>query len=335
MARLFLSAALLLLICASSGTISSLVDESYSFEQFAAEFGNTYTYNEHVHRKSVFEKNLHRILEHNRKADVSHVLGINHFMDVESHEIPRGYDKSFHDSWKSGASESDAVLEKHRLDLPFSIDDVSTLPKSVDWRTHGVATPVKMQGMCGSCWAFASTAVLESHIALQTGVLYTLAVQELVSCVPNPRNCGGSGGCQGATGYLAMDFVASAGIQEEWQMGYTAHHGDSGNCTLTSSTLLRGGRPLLGRPVATIDGYSVLPTNDYKATMNAVAKTGPLVVAVACGNWHFYKGGVFTDTEENVFSYDIDHAVVLMGYGTDEETGEDYWLILNSWGPRW
>ncbi len=33
-----------------------------------------------------------------------------------------------------------------------------------------------------SCWAFASTTVLESHLALETGVLYTLAVQELVSC---------------------------------------------------------------------------------------------------------------------------------------------------------
>ena len=30
-----------------------------------------------------------------------------------------------------------------------------------------------------------------------------------------------------------------------------------------------------------------------------------------------------------------DHLVVLEGYGTDEETGEDFWLIRNSWGPLW
>lgn len=135
-----------------------------------------------------------------------------------------------------------------------------------------------------------------------------------------------------------MDFVASSGIQEEWQMGYASFSGISQlNCTLKNTTSLRGttGRPLIGKPVATIDGYSVVPTNDYKATMNAVAKMGPLVVAVACDNWNLYKGGVFTDNLHNQGSYEIDHAVVLMGYGTDSETGEDYWLIQNSWGPRW
>lgn len=137
-----------------------------------------------------------------------------------------------------------------------------------------------------------------------------------------------------------MDFVASSGIQEEWQMGYTSYSGASQlNCTLKSSTShsLRGttGRPLLGKPVAIIDGYSLVGTNDYKAAMNAVAKTGPLVVAVACDNWHLYKGGVFTDDKHDKQSYDINHAVVLMGYGTDPETGEDYWLVQNSWGPLW
>ena len=223
------------------------------------------------------------------------------------------------------------------MDLPFDIDDVSTLPKSVDWRTHGVTTPVKNQGMCGSCWAFASTAVLESHIAIRTGVLYSLSMQELVSCVPNPRHCGGGGGCGGATGYLAMDYVASAGIIEEWQMGYQSYNGKQVNCTLKNNTSsLRGtDRPYIRGAVASIEGYAILPTNNYAATMNAVAKMGPLVVSVACSHWHFYRGGVFTDNSTDSATYDLDHAVVLTGYGTDEETGEDYWLIRNSWGPRW
>mmetsp|Transcript_11772 Transcript_11772/g.17268 ORF Transcript_11772/g.17268 Transcript_11772/m.17268 type:complete len:105 (+) Transcript_11772:555-869(+) len=32
---------------------------------------------------------------------------------------------------------------------------------------------------------------------------------------------------------------------------------------------------------------------------------------------------------------DVDHTVYTIGYGTDEETGKDYWLVRNTWGPFW
>lgn len=237
----------------------------------------------------------------------------------------------------------DAIVQK----LGIHLEPVEDLPRSVDWRTKGVTTPIKNQGMCGSCWAFASTAVLESHVAIQTGVLYDLSPQELVSCAPNREHCGGTGGCAGATAELAFDLVKTHGIVEEWRFGYQEGRGGAVNCTLNrpSSRHRFSHRRFYSRSrkdeqrfdgaVAGIADYAVLPSNNYTVLMNTVAKLGPVTVSVACLPWHLYKSGVFYEPLHRGQSTDLDHLVVMEGYGTDEESGEDYWIVRNSWGPRW
>lgn len=43
-------------------------------------------------------------------------------------------------------------------------------------------------------------------------------------------------------------------------------------------------------------------------------------------------GGIFTDTSH---SQSTNHIVSITGWGTDAETGAEYWIVRNSWGQFW
>jgi len=299
----------------------------------------SYSATEHPVREKIFKKNLADILRHNSLLGTSYKKGVNEFTDMDESEGNFGYSKMHHSSW--GGSTRRTLT---RDELPFDVDPIETLPDHVDWREKGVVTAVKDQGGCGSCWSFAATATLESHIALETGTLFNLAPQEFVSCMPNPDKCGGTGGCQGATVDLAFDYaIEHGGIVQEYQMGYTSYYGDNGNCTIhpdETTSFLRGTAGPdpdgINGGVANIEGYAKIPANDYLSLMNAIAKTGPVAVSVAASPWKSYESGIFQMDggfiEDNL---DVNHAVVLVGYGTDDKTGLDYFLIRNSWKPTW
>merc|ERR1712187_749930 len=177
------------------------------------------------------------------------------------------------------------------------------------------------QGACGGCWAFSAAETLESHLAIATGKpAPKLSTQQLISCTPNPRHCGGTGGCGGATQPLAFNYTEAAGITTEEAYPFS---GSTGTC-----------EPSEIKPVAKNAGFTVLPSNDYTALMNAVVAKGPISISVAAGGmgWQLYGGGIMKPGR-NTGDYTIDHAVQLVGYG--EENGVMYWLVRNSWGEDW
>ena len=94
---------------------------------------------------------------------------------------------------------------------------ITDFPDNFDWASKdNLVTPIKNQAHCGSCWAFASTEAVESAAAIADGVLKILSPQQLVDCTPNPNHCGGTGGCGGATGELAMGHLTGTnGLAEE------------------------------------------------------------------------------------------------------------------------
>jgi len=188
-------------------------------------------------------------------------------------------------------------------------------PTRKDWREANVVTAVKDQGGCGSCWAFGSTEVMESHYAINTGELLTLAPQAYVNCAPNPTHCGGVGGCEGSIPELAFNTSAQIGLPLESDLPYL---GTDAPCASYKAAVING-------------GYTKLPENDADALETALASIGPIAVNVAA-NWGRYGGGIYSGGCSTADNCDLDHIVAAVGY---DKSGEGYWLVRNSWGASW
>jgi cathepsin L len=216
------------------------------------------------------------------------------------------------------------AAKAQREEERFEVDTSVPLPSSWDWRDHGVVSSVKDQGQCGSCWTFAAAETVESHMAIKTGRLTDLSEQQILDCTPNPQHCGGTGGCQGGIAELAYaQIMVNGGLSSEWTYPYISYSGQNYNCQFSGTT---------PEPMIQLSNYTVLPSNQQLPVLKAVSSIGPLAVAVDASLWSTYETGVFDGCNYN--DIDIDHAVVLVGYGTDPNFG-DYYLIRNSWSPTW
>merc|ERR1711945_82063 len=197
------------------------------------------------------------------------------------------------------------------------------LPESVDWREKGAISPVKDQQACGSCWAFAATAMIESYAQIETNEMPILSAQQVTACTPNPLSCGGTGGCMGSIPQLAFTYIQLFGHVTEDEWPYTAGNGNTGSCEYDYN-----GMP----PSVGLSGYTILEANNQEAVMQHLAEVGPLAVAVYASGWGAYSGGIYDGC-----SYDsniaLNHAVQLVGYGSDADG--DYWIVRNSWGAGW
>lgn len=56
------------------------------------------------------------------------------------------------------------------------------LPERFDWRPRGAVSPVRYQGSCASCWAFAVAGAVEGAMFVRTRRLTPLSEKCLVDC---------------------------------------------------------------------------------------------------------------------------------------------------------
>lgn len=63
---------------------------------------------------------------------------------------------------------------------------------------------------------------------------------------------------------------------------------------------------------------------------------GPVTAAIDASRdtLQFYSDGVYYDPECGNKPEDMNHAVLIVGYGV-EASGQKYWLLKNSYGTEW
>jgi len=304
-----------LLACLLATTVLALKEyefeeAGYTFEAYCKDFGKSYEGTEYVRRYGIYTTNLLKVIEHNKnKAKATgYRVAVNKFTDMDATERKAFFGYSL-------GKKLSTALDAQPIELPYV--DVEALPKSMDWRNNNpsVITPVKDQGGCGSCWAHATTELVEFAVATATGTLEPLSRQNIVDCTPNPNDCGGTGGCEGATAELGFAYVKDKGMASESAYPY---QGVDATC---NEGIAKS---------AKINGWVVLTPNNYTAVLIGVATVAPLAITVAANSWFDYSSGVFTGCGTD---FDLDNAVQLVGYGTD--SGSDYWTVRNSWGEGW
>jgi cathepsin L len=319
--------------------------ELTSFEAFVSKYGRAYRAHnkEYEMRRNLYESRLAGVQQHNSKPDRLWSATVNHLSDRTETELSqlRGL------RMVKAARKRPGTISAHKGQFLSQIRS-AVLPDVKDW-THLKAAQLDMdQGGCGSCWAVATATMLQANAEI-AGYNRSFAAQELVNCVQNPHHCGGSGGCDGATVELGMNWVMESGLETVTNTPYLGVDGTckkQGNSSLIA--IAQGGHETLEEMTAIgfhgpksqlspglslgLLGWERLPENEYEPLIRAVAEHGPVAVSVGASGWNSYGAGIFDGCGVDA---EIDHAVVLMGYGFDADRNQKFWSIKNSWGQSW
>lgn len=241
-------------------------------------------------------------------------------------------------NWQAGENsmtqlspaERRARLGLKKQDLPVGAEmmvmaepPIVGAPPSLDWRNNSgnFVTPVRNQGGCGSCWAFATTAALESSVlrAENTpGIDLNLSEQVLISCGSSGGNDAGS--CSGGYISYASDYIRNTGLPLETCYPYT---GGDGSCGSACASYQTSTYQIVSW------GYVTTTSPTVTAIRDALVSYGPLVTTMdVYEDFYSYSSGVYSYATG---AYEGGHAVLIVGYS---DAGQ-YFIVKNSWGASW
>jgi len=279
-------------------------------------------------RLQQFKTNVKHILDHNQNSASSYKLKINHMTDWTDEEVNQ--------------LRSKINVEPLNLVQP-EIQSRKSYPTSYDWRNQtrvpGAVTPVKNQGHCGSCYAFGMVGALEKTYAEIYNKSGILSPQELMDCPYEQGGCNG-GSFMGTFNYVKQNHDRLNLMETYPYMAVQQ------KCLAKEGTNTSGVSLSLNSKYKL--NYKQLPAGNEEYMKQYLYDNGPLYVYYNAGlregndtillnasrNFDHYASGVY-DVPGCPTLRNLNHAPVVVGYGTDETSGLDYWLVKNSWGTSW
>ncbi|KAK9815144.1 hypothetical protein WJX73_008694 [Symbiochloris irregularis] len=269
-------------------------------------------------RREVFHVNRALVAQANADANLGYTTTLNRFADWSQEEF-----EAVMLSKQSTRSPELTAAKHHSAELPYERKvPVGRVPGAVDWRGTPADTSVKDQAVCGSCWAFSTTGTMQGAYFLATGNTSSFSEQQLMDC---SWGHGANKACDGGDQDRAMDYVVEAGgVAPEASYTYMGADGFCRDKNVSHDALIK------------FKGFAYVPEYDDEALMEAVYSRGPVAVSLDASQpgFRFYSDGVYESSTCFYKPDDLDHAVLVVGYGTSEK-GHDYWIIRNSWSTYW
>jgi C1A family cysteine protease len=263
-------------------------------------------------RKNIFWKNLKTIAHHNlkfRRGQSSFKMGLNYFTDMTFTE--------YSNLFKANETTKKSFVFEPVVITGFE-DNSAEIPTSFDWREKGAVTAVKDQELCGSCYAMATLASVESQLFIKTGKLVQLSEQEIIDCAEES----GLNKCQGGIGFQVYDYIkANGGISSSLDYPYEAKNG---KCR-------RNGKNKVEIDMKSYGFVYTKAVNNDDLLMKSLINIGPIMISIDTDHESFmhYSSGVYYEEE---CTGEVNHGALLVGFGT--EKGKDFWIVKNSFGDK-
>uniref|UniRef100_K3W741 Peptidase C1A papain C-terminal domain-containing protein n=1 Tax=Globisporangium ultimum (strain ATCC 200006 / CBS 805.95 / DAOM BR144) TaxID=431595 RepID=K3W741_GLOUD len=267
------------------------------------------------------------------------------------------------------AAKAAATRRRLMMAATMSSSSSSTSTGEFNWcntenpKGRSVCSAVKSQQNCGSCWAFAAADAIETAVAIAANQTTAVALspQQFLSCSTRETEqtfeyCWATSGVSGVTwlsdsikwkstnngcdgGMTHGAFMDAAqlqyGLVTELEMPYSDSSGSSGSnqtCVTTSNKTaasITDWTQIVGKDCSVSSDPNVLLRN--------ALQDQPIAVALNSDDpFKDYSGGFYSCPNDGDLSSkdDINHALLLVGYGTDATSG-DYWILKNSYGSSW